>query len=387
MSQLEVADMVVEFSQRRGAPLRAVDHVSFVLQAGKTLALVGESGSGKSTIVRALGRLQETAGGTVRLDNELVPQKGRALKSYRRRVQLVFQDPFASLNPAYSVAHHLRRPLLVHGHARAGVDHDVEALLASVNLVPPGEMMKRFPHELSGGQRQRVAIARALAPNPDFLLADEPVSMLDVSIRLEILKLLDDLKSQRNLALLYVTHDLATARHFSSEIMVMYRGQIVERGTSDDVILHPAHPYTRLLASAAPHPERAVLATAGGSGEGASATGGIGDGAFVGVAEAAGNGHFSSLASPGNGPAGPSGLLVPPGEETVTEEERLRRAGEAREAATGSACRFIARCPFATEQCHREPPELEVSAGHRARCWLYGSANVAERQGSGARAS
>ncbi len=346
MSQLEVADMVVEFAQRRGAPLRAVDHVSFVLRAGQTLALVGESGSGKSTIVRALGRLQETTAGTVRLDNELVPQKGRALKSYRRRVQLVFQDPFASLNPAYSVAHHLRRPLLVHGHTRARVDQDIEALLASVNLVPPAEMMKRFPHELSGGQRQRVAIARALAPNPDFLLADEPVSMLDVSIRLEILNLLDDLKSQRNLALLYVTHDLATARHFSSEIMVMYRGQIVERGASDDVILHPAHPYTRLLASAAPHPERAVLAAAGSNGEGTSAGGG-----------------------------------------TVTDEERTRRAGEAREAATGNACRFIARCPFATEQCHREPPELEVSTGHQARCWLYGSANVPERQGSGARAS
>ena len=178
-------------------------------------------------------------------------------------MQLIFQDPFASLNPMHTVRHHLARPLLLRA-GQPGQDHprgpDLDAavhdLLRSVNLTPPEEVAAKHPHELSGGQRQRVAIARALATDPDVLLADEPVSMLDVSIRLEILNLLDRLKRDRNLALLYVTHDLATARHFSSEIMVMYRGEIVEHGPADEVILRPAHPYTQILASAAPGSRR-----------------------------------------------------------------------------------------------------------------------------------
>jgi peptide/nickel transport system ATP-binding protein len=254
MSVLEVRDLVVDFRQRSGARLRAVDHVSFSLHKGETVALVGESGSGKTTVVRAVGQLQRADAGAVLLDGEPAGRHGRALRAYRRRVQVIFQDPFASLNPMHTVRYHLARPLRMLGSRVRNLDEQVHALLRSVNLTPAEEIAGKHPHELSGGQRQRVAIARALASGPDVLLADEPVSMLDVSIRLEILNLLDRLKRERDLALLYVTHDLATARHFSTEVMVMYRGEIVERGPSDQVILRPAHPYTKLLASAAPDP-------------------------------------------------------------------------------------------------------------------------------------
>ncbi len=240
---LEVQDLVVDFRLRGGMSLRAVNHCSFCLEKGETLALVGESGSGKSTVVRAVGQLVRPTAGTVLLDGEPPGRHGRALRAYRKRVQLIFQDPFASLNPMHTVRHHLARPILMlhPGHSRARLDEEVAELLRSVNLTPAEEIAGKYPHELSGGQRQRVAIARALASGPDVLLADEPVSMLDVSIRLEILNLLDRLKRERNLALLYVTHDLATARYFSAQIMVMYRGEIVEHGPSDEVILRPSH--------------------------------------------------------------------------------------------------------------------------------------------------
>jgi peptide/nickel transport system ATP-binding protein len=286
-------------------------------------------------VVRALGRLVRPTSGEILLDGERVGRR-RDLRAYRNKVQLVFQDPFASLNPAYTVAHHLIRPLRLHGQVGPdGPRASVERLLESVNLVPATVVAKRYPHELSGGQRQRVAIARALAPSPTVLLADEPVSMLDVSIRLEILNLLDALKRERDLALLYVTHDLATARHFSAEIMVMYRGQIVEHGLADDVILHPAHPYTQLLASAAPAPTATLEERA-----------------------AARQSRIAARAS---------------------------RAAERREVAVQIGCRFRARCPFAMAVCEQPPPELPTNAdNHLARCWLYDSAVVAQ-QGSGER--
>jgi peptide/nickel transport system ATP-binding protein len=247
---LEVTDLTVDYRQRGAEPLRAVNQVSFTLRAGHTLALVGQSGSGKSTVARALCRLIRPTSGSIRLDGA----ERTSAADYRRAVQMVFQDPFASLNPSHDVGHHLRRPLLATRRARRGADAEakVAELLRSVNLTPVGDMAGKRPRELSGGQRQRVAIARALAPEPRVLLADEPVSMLDVSIRLEILGLLDRLRAERRLAVLYVTHDLATARHFADEVMVMYRGEIVERGPSDQVILDPQHPYTRRLAAAAP---------------------------------------------------------------------------------------------------------------------------------------
>ncbi|MFD8572991.1 ABC transporter ATP-binding protein [Streptomyces sp. NPDC057694] len=316
---LDVEKLTVDYKRRGTTPLRAVDEVTFALHPGHTLALVGESGSGKSTVVRALSRLVAPSAGEVRLRGERRVRDS----AYRASVQMVFQDPFASLNPAHTVGHHLRRPLLVSGRAtRADADTRVEELLTSVNLTPAADVARKRPHELSGGQRQRVAIARALAPGPAVLLADEPVSMLDVSIRLEILGLLDRLKEERRLALLYVTHDLATARHFAADVMVMYRGQIVERGPSDEVILRPRHPYTQLLASAAP----------GATGSRANAR----------------RARAARLAA------------------------RADRTAELRETAARGGCRFRARCPAAVERCAQDPPMVPLGGtGHASRCWLH----------------
>ena len=329
MTVLQVTGLTVEFGQRGGAKLRAVDDLSCTLRAGQTLALVGESGSGKSTVVRALAQLQKRAAGQILLDGQPAARRGPALRGYRHRVQLIFQDPFASLNPMHTIRHHLARPLLLRqDHPRGpALDAAIHDLLRSVNLTPPEEVAARHPHELSGGQRQRVAIARALATGPDVLLADEPVSMLDVSIRLEILNLLDRLKRDHNLAMLYVTHDLATARHFSAEIMVMYRGQIVEHGPADEVILRPAHPYTQILAGAAPDPaaSRQALADA----------------------------------------------------RRQRQAVRAARTAELREAALGQGCRFRSRCPHAMPVCQTSPPDAPAGPGHRALCWLYDPATRA----------
>lgn len=257
---LEVRNLTKKFTVRNGfsrSKLIAVNNVSFTLTPGKTVAVVGESGSGKSTIARMIAKLETPTSGQVLLDGEASANRGRRLAAYRHEVQMVFQDPFASLNPFHSIRHHLERPLKIHKQARgrAAIDAKVEELLERVNLTPASSMADRQPHELSGGQRQRVAIARALAPGARFIIADEPVSMLDVSIRLGVLNLLARLQREDQLGVLYITHDLATARHFSDEILVMYRGNVVERGPSDQVILDPQHEYTKKLLGAAPDPE------------------------------------------------------------------------------------------------------------------------------------
>jgi peptide/nickel transport system ATP-binding protein len=262
MSTVEVEGLTKHFAVRAGllgrrSHVHAVDDVAFTLRPGTITALVGESGSGKSTVTRILARLHEATAGTVVFEGNDVTRRAsrRELLRYRSQVQMIFQDPFDSLNPVRTVRHHLERPLQIHGIVpRDQVDERVRELLRTVGLVPPDEVAAKYPHELSGGQRQRVSIARALAVEPKVLLADEPISMLDVSIRIGILNLMRELKEEKGLAFLYVTHDIASARYVADEMLVMYAGQIVEQGPTEAVLQEPLHPYTRLLLSAVPDP-------------------------------------------------------------------------------------------------------------------------------------
>ena len=261
IATLEARHLVKDFTLRSGlktSTLHAVKDVSFTLESGRTIALVGESGSGKSTIARMLMKLETPTSGQILLDGHETGTRGRAVERYRSQVQMVFQDPFASLNPFHSILHHLERPIRLHHPSLSGAQVRERAieLLERVRLSPGESFADRRPHELSGGQRQRVAIARALAPGARFIVADEPVSMLDVSIRLGVLNLLADLQREDDLGVLYITHDLATARHFSDEIMVLYKGDVVERGPADEVILNPQDPYTRELRAASPDPDK-----------------------------------------------------------------------------------------------------------------------------------
>jgi peptide/nickel transport system ATP-binding protein len=306
--------------------------VSFGLHAGAVVALVGESGSGKSTVARLLAGQERLTAGSIRLNGEPVELPNRrAFRRYKSSVQMVFQDPFASLNPVHTVRYHLARPVRLHQRASGpgAVDKEIGALLAQVRLTPPDNFTGKYPHELSGGQRQRVAFARALAASPDVLLADEPVSMLDVSIRLEILALLDDLRTRLNLALLYITHDIASARYFADEVLVMYAGEVVERGPAEELTQHPAHPYTQLLVASAPDPDRFGRSLRAGAGPGTRDT-----------------------ATP------------------VT-------------AATG--CPFSPRCPLADDHCRAEAPVLQrVTSSRAAACWRLDAAApdvLAGRQG------
>src|SRR5205823_7399629 len=248
---LEVRDLTKHFPAATGmlrntSRVHAVDDVSFALRPGTVTALVGESGSGKSTVARLLVRLYDPTSGTIRLgDRDVARDRSRnSIRKYRSQVQMIFQDPFGSLNPAKTIHHHIARPLKIHGIVPDdGIDTRVHELLQTVGLVPPEQVAQKYPHELSGGQRQRVAIARTLAVEPVVLLADEPTSMLDVSIRIGILNLMLKLKEERRLAFLYVTHDLASARYVADDILVMYAGQIVEQGPIEQVLADPLHPY------------------------------------------------------------------------------------------------------------------------------------------------
>jgi peptide/nickel transport system ATP-binding protein len=302
--------------RRRGAKrvVHAVDDVSLRLYAGRITALVGESGSGKSTLARLLAQLHPVTSGEVRLHGVPVrAARGPAFREHVRKVQLILQDPFASFNPVATIASTLRRAVALHhgGSARqqAAV---IDELMTRISLVPPRQFTEKYPHELSGGQLQRVSIARALAADPEVFLADEPVSSLDVSIRLGILNLLRRLTEERGVAMLYVTHDIASARYFAADTAVMYAGEVVETGPSEAVTQRAAHPYTQLLISSAPDPSR------------------------TGAARVRDAGQPPSLIDP------------PPG------------------------CRFHPRCPFAMERCRRDAaPSFELSGGHTARCWLY----------------
>lgn len=255
---MEAISLTKNFRLGPGQLIHAVRDVSFGLYSGAVVALVGESGSGKSTVARLLAGQERPTSGSIRLHDQLVDlSTTKAFRRHKSDVQMVFQDPFASLNPVHTVRYHLSRPVRLHQGKRsaADVEGEVTRLLGQVRLTPAEQFARKYPHELSGGQRQRVSFARALAAQPTVLLADEPVSMLDVSIRLEMLGLLDDLRKRLRLALLYITHDIASARYFADEVLVMYAGQIVERGPAEPLTQQPAHPYTQLLVASAPDPD------------------------------------------------------------------------------------------------------------------------------------
>jgi oligopeptide transport system ATP-binding protein len=254
---LQVRDLDVRYKLRDGffshRELRAVNHVTFELGPNETLGLVGESGCGKSSLGRAVIRLLDPAAGSIHFEGEDITHLPAGdLRPRRKRFQMVFQDPYGSLNPRMTIGQVISEPLEIHSLAKTRADCEgrVRELLKSVGLLP--EHMDRYPHEFSGGQRQRIGIARALAVEPRLLVCDEPVSALDVSVRAQIINLLQDIQRERGIAMLFIAHDLAVVEHISHRIMVMYLGHAVEIGPSKDVTLHPAHPYTQALLAAVP---------------------------------------------------------------------------------------------------------------------------------------
>ena len=301
---LEVEDLVVEFG-----PVRAVDGVSFRLPAGPYgLALVGESGSGKTTIARALMRLVSATSGAIRLDGSEVVGSSRALRAYRRDVQIVFQDPTTSLDPRAKIGSTIAEPLRAHGIVpRSEVDDRIASLLAEVGLDP--EMAGRYPHQLSGGQRQRVAIARALSVEPRVLVLDEPTSALDVTVQARILELIAKLRRERGLAYVLISHNLAVVEQLCEETAVLYLGRIVEHGPTEQILARPAHPYTLALRSAVPEIDLAA--------------------------------RRSRIVLPG---AVPDPANPPPG------------------------CPFHPRCPYAIDRCRTEVPELRTVEGRSVAC-------------------
>ncbi len=314
---MEAISVSKDFKLGRGQSLHAVRDVSFNLYRGAVVALVGESGSGKSTAARLLAGQERLTSGAIKLDGKPVEVRRRGdFRRYKSQVQYVFQDPFASLNPVHTVRYHLERPLKLHHGKDANTDAEVAALMEQVRLTPARQYLVKYPHELSGGQRQRASFARALAARPTVLLADEPVSMLDVSIRLEMLNLLDDLRRRFSLAMLYITHDIASARYFADEVLVMYAGEIVERGPAEEITQQPAHPYTQLLVASSPDPDNLGSALRGG----------------------------------GNG---------------------ARRQGSRNpEQVATVGCPFSPRCPLAEDRCRlQDPALLPITATRGAACW------------------
>ena len=301
---------------RKTGDVRAVDDVSFTLKRGETLGLVGESGCGKSTLGRTLIRLYEPTSGKVTFHNSDVTKlKGPELKGFKRRVQMIFQDPYASLNPRHTVGHIIAEPLIVHNPKMPPAEREekVKNLLKTVGLNP--DYTNRYPHEFSGGQRQRISIARAIALKPELVIADEPVSALDVSIQAQVLNLMKDLQDELGLTYLFISHDLGVIEHMCTSVAVMYLGRIVERAPASELFANPKHPYTKALISAVPK-------VGAGKSEGSRVLKG-------------------DVPSPINPPSG---------------------------------CHFHPRCPFAKPQCKVNRPQLRPLPGnedHFVSCSIY----------------
>ena len=318
---IEVENLVIDFALDNALfkreYMRALNGVSFSIKSGEAMALVGESGSGKSTCARTLCRLYKPTDGVLKLNgkdiNSSVSKMSQA--QLAKQIQMIFQDPFGSLNPVHTIRHQMYRPISIHMPQLSGdaVEDYMLTILERVGLSPAKQTADKFPHELSGGQRQRVAIARALATGAKFILADEPISMLDVSIRLGILNLMADMKEE-GIGFLYITHDIATARYFAERTGVMYVGHMVEWGNSDSVTQNPQHPYTQLLISAVPEVGRK---------RGSSTV----------------DGKKSQIP-----------LWKP----------------------ESKGCPFAARCPKVTDQCHTEMPSVtQVAEDHFVRCFAF----------------
>ena len=320
---LHVADLKMHFPinkgiifQRQVGAIKAVDGISFDLYRGETLGLVGESGCGKSTTGRAILQLyRPTAGDVVFEGKDLTEMKGEELRKMRRRMQMIFQDPYASLNPRMTVGSIIGEPLEVHniGGSKKERQERVQELLKTVNLNP--YFINRYPHEFSGGQRQRIGIARALAVNPSFIVCDEPISALDVSIQAQIINLLEDLQDEFGLTYLFIAHDLSVVRHISDRIAVMYLGKIVELAERDELYDKPMHPYTQALLSAVPIPDPQI----------------------------------------------------------ETKRQRIILEGDVPSPANPPAgCNFCTRCPRVMDICREQEPQFkDIGGGHRVACWLY----------------
>jgi peptide/nickel transport system ATP-binding protein len=299
-----------------GGTLHAVDDVSFTIEKGKTLGVVGESGCGKSTLARTIIHLLPNSGGNIFFESRDItfPRK-RELKTLRKQMQIIFQDPFSSLNPRYVVEKTITEVLKLNGYSGRQVQKRAEELMELVGI--DARLRKAYPHELDGGRRQRVVIARALAPNPSFIVCDEPVSALDVSIQAQVLNLLQDLQERMNLTYIFITHDLSVVKHISNEICVMYLGQIVEKSQTDDLFNYPLHPYSQALLSAIPtidvHCKKESIILEG------------------------------ELTSPVNPKPG---------------------------------CRFLTRCRFADKACSYQQVFTEIRSGHFVRCHKAGNTDA-----------
>ena len=305
---IEVQNLKKYFPTPRGL-LHAVDDVTFTIEKGKTLGVVGESGCGKSTLGRTIIHLHESTSGKVLLEGEPVNNlKGKALRAAREKMQIIFQDPYSSLDPRKTAEQTIREPLLVSGkYSKKEIEEKTIELMDLVGI--DERLRKAYPHELDGGRRQRIGIARALALDPKFVVCDEPVSALDVSIQAQVLNLLKKLQQDKGLTYMFVTHDMSVVRHISDDICVMYLGQVVEKCPSKELFKNPLHPYTQALLSAIPstdihHPTKRMIL----------------------------KGEITSPINPKPG------------------------------------CRFAARCPYATEACHQPQKQEEVSPGHFVTC-------------------